>query len=218
MKNTITWDIVKVCKNMKIYIYEYNNEDVVTFKANLSMYDFLSGTCYVPTYFGHRLRLLAPESRLLANIRPTTCLNLGAIWRWIKLSHIARFMRPTWGPPGSCRPQMGPISAPRTLLSGVYHLSVFYPEYFIKFGIVWSTCGQHVSISRDFRLTATSYRLITCAVKWSQVMVHLVSTMSRQCQEWTNVWRHFLYSWVRWHWQMWLNMKPLLAGKLIKDG
>ena len=26
---------------------------------------------------------------------------------------------PTWGPPGSCRSQMGPILAPRTLLSGM---------------------------------------------------------------------------------------------------
>ena len=25
-------------------------------------------------------------------------------------TQIARFMRPTWGPPGSCRPQMGPIN------------------------------------------------------------------------------------------------------------
>ena len=31
---------------------------------------------------------------------------------------IARFMRPTWGPPGSCRPQMGHMLAPGTLLSG----------------------------------------------------------------------------------------------------
>ena len=28
-------------------------------------------------------------------------------------------MGPTWGPPGSCRPQMGPMLAPRTLLSGL---------------------------------------------------------------------------------------------------
>ena len=34
------------------------------------------------------------------------------------LIQIARFMGPTWGPPGSCRPQKGPILAPRTLLSG----------------------------------------------------------------------------------------------------
>ena len=32
-------------------------------------------------------------------------------------SQIAKFMGPTWGPPGSCRPQMGPMLTPRTLLS-----------------------------------------------------------------------------------------------------
>ena len=31
---------------------------------------------------------------------------------------ITKFMGPTWGPPGSCRPQMGPMLAPWTLLSG----------------------------------------------------------------------------------------------------
>ena len=45
-----------------------------------------------------------------------------AIW-WCKCltapshSQIARFMRPTLGPPGSCRPQMGSILAPWILLS-----------------------------------------------------------------------------------------------------
>ena len=36
------------------------------------------------------------------------------------LSQIAKLMGPTWGPPGSCRPQMGPILAPWTLLSGMF--------------------------------------------------------------------------------------------------
>ena len=31
---------------------------------------------------------------------------------------IAKFMGPTWGPPGSCRPQVGPMLAQWTLLSG----------------------------------------------------------------------------------------------------
>ena len=31
-------------------------------------------------------------------------------------SQIANFMGPTWGPPGSCRPQMCPMWAPWTLL------------------------------------------------------------------------------------------------------
>ena len=41
------------------------------------------------------------------------------------MSQIANFMGPTWGPPGSCRPQMGPMLVPWTLLSGVltYHPS-----------------------------------------------------------------------------------------------
>ena len=33
-------------------------------------------------------------------------------------TQIAKFMGPTWGPPGSCRPQMGPTLAPWTLLPG----------------------------------------------------------------------------------------------------
>ena len=35
-----------------------------------------------------------------------------------RTSLIARFMGPTWGPPGSCRPQAGPMLAPWILLSG----------------------------------------------------------------------------------------------------
>ena len=35
------------------------------------------------------------------------------------LSQKTKFMRPTWGPPGSCWPQMGPMLAPWTLLSGM---------------------------------------------------------------------------------------------------
>ena len=33
-------------------------------------------------------------------------------------TQIMKFMGPIWGPPGSCRPQMGPMLAPWTLLSG----------------------------------------------------------------------------------------------------
>ena len=34
------------------------------------------------------------------------------------LTQIARFTGPTWSPPGSCLPQMGPMLAPWTLLPG----------------------------------------------------------------------------------------------------
>ena len=33
-------------------------------------------------------------------------------------TQIAKFLESTWGPPGSCRPQMGPMLAPLILLSG----------------------------------------------------------------------------------------------------
>ena len=39
-------------------------------------------------------------------------------------SQITRFMRPTWGPARSCRPQVDPTLAPWTLLSGLTWLSV----------------------------------------------------------------------------------------------
>ena len=37
----------------------------------------------------------------------------------LKASPVPMFMWPTWGPPGSCRPQVGPMLVPRTLLSGL---------------------------------------------------------------------------------------------------
>ena len=41
-------------------------------------------------------------------------------------NQIAKFMWPSWGPPGSCRSQIGPMLAPWTLLSG---MSWYYPSY-----------------------------------------------------------------------------------------
>ena len=38
-------------------------------------------------------------------------------------------MGPIWGPPGSCRPQMGPMLAPWTLLSGKWSLIFMYTPY-----------------------------------------------------------------------------------------
>ena len=38
-------------------------------------------------------------------------------------SQIAKFMGPSWGPPGSCRPQMGHMLAPWNLLSWVLFVS-----------------------------------------------------------------------------------------------
>ena len=42
-----------------------------------------------------------------------------------QMFQIAKFMGPTWDPPGSCQPQMGPMLAPWTLLSGVLPLHTY---------------------------------------------------------------------------------------------
>ena len=40
-------------------------------------------------------------------------------WAFLSsIPQVAKFMWPTWGPPGSCRPKVGPMLAPWTLLSG----------------------------------------------------------------------------------------------------
>ena len=50
--------------------------------------------------------------------------------RTAKISLIARFMGPTWGPSGADRTQVGPMLAPWTLLSGmVYLLCPLYSTY-----------------------------------------------------------------------------------------
>ena len=55
-------------------------------------------------------------------------LTISQLW-----SQIAKFMGPTWGPPGSCRPQMGPMLAPWTLLSGIW---MYFPQLFQPTGVL----------------------------------------------------------------------------------
>ena len=58
-------------------------------------------------HYGHIIRWLTISQNLMSGARQV-----------YKTHQIAKFMGPTWDPPGSCRPQMGPTLAPWTLLSG----------------------------------------------------------------------------------------------------
>ena len=60
---------------------------------------------------------------------------------------IEKFMGPTWGPPGSCRPQIGPILAPWILLSGY---NVFIMKIHRRLGSCDSVC----------RNTASQYNIV----------------------------------------------------------
>ena len=62
---------------------------------------------------------------------------------YVIMPQIAKFMGLTWGPSGSCRPQMGPMLAPWTLLSGIpsiIHNVTFphpIPYHFMPHLILW---------------------------------------------------------------------------------
>ena len=60
---------------------------------------------------------------------------------------IAKFMRPTWGPPGSCRPQMGPVLAPRTLLSGCFMHSKYVAHTMVTPASRGNPGDQHLVIA-----------------------------------------------------------------------
>ena len=67
-------------------------------------------------------RMMFPKYKLICKH------NLYSSGRLNSLSYlpqIARFMGPTWGPPGSCRPQMDPMLAPLALLSRYIFLQTF---------------------------------------------------------------------------------------------
>ena len=68
---------------------------------------------------------------------------VGYLWRLSsqRPTRIAKFMGPTWGPPRSCRPQMGPMLAPWNLLSSsswVQHEAHLGPV-----GLRWAPCWPH---------------------------------------------------------------------------
>ena len=78
--------------------------------------------------------------------------NQNNIIYWISLSYfvvspqIARFMGPTWGPPGSCRPQMGLMLAPWTLLSGAAGELFRYMPHMDVIWLIWEVfCKPKIS-------------------------------------------------------------------------
>ena len=58
---------------------------------------------------------------------------------YVVISQIAKFMGPTWGSPGTCRPQMGPMLAPWTLLSGMSYHQMSWNNGTMRYGfkMVW---------------------------------------------------------------------------------
>ena len=69
------------------------------------------------------------------------------IWPDLIVTQIPKFVGPTWGPPGSCRPQMGLMLVPWTMLSG--YLSTRATRFvFAKYGL-W----VHQSFCNESQIT-----------------------------------------------------------------
>ena len=65
-------------------------------------------------------------------------------------------MGPTLGPPGSCRPQVGPMLAPWTLLSGMLFSNRHWPRHFVGGRLASHSHIKFVNVSQSIILMACS--------------------------------------------------------------
>ena len=127
--------IVYICRKFnEIFNSWWRNDMEKHFFCTSRLYPYPSGPCRiwvnvshdsVGKYedFGARSRHMGPgkvitSHNILWDVITYSCIWHTCIWRHSPHTQIAKFMGPTWGPPGPCRPQMGPMLAPWTLQSG----------------------------------------------------------------------------------------------------
>ena len=115
-KRYTTHIIIQICKSLCSAIWQHYmdqswafNDQVKIERPNGEMQDKVVDIQTVQQF----LRLLHAYSYEVCND------TIKILWHSLcrKKSQITRFTWPTWGRPGSCRPQVGPMLAPWTLLS-----------------------------------------------------------------------------------------------------
>ena len=88
---------------------------------------------------------------------------------------ITKFMGPTQSPSGSCRPQMGPMLAPWTLLSGIHCLydevdatsSRIHVDQYRSHSNSWDICSLRGCFTNDYSLVIKIRRcIVTSASCW----------------------------------------------------
>ena len=109
-------------------------------------------------------------------------------------AQIAKFMGPTWGPPGSCRPQMGPVMAPWILLSRGIRAVKLNCWSFISAGLlmcwwVMRRLGSDCVIHRNRNVIILTKFLSLAALK-----VVILTTFSAASDENFVKIRHFRFS------------------------
>ena len=71
-------------------------------------------------------------------------------------TQIAKFMGPTWGLPGPCQPQMGPMLAPWTLLFGIIKHSLTLAKGHIRQSLTAPICDRSCVSCHVQRFVTTS--------------------------------------------------------------
>ena len=114
LRNKLQWNFNQ---NTKLFVHKNASENIVCGMAAI-----LFRGRWVRPSIGHTYTMTAYKSHPWEQ----TCewkFNQTTEIFW-KCSQIARFTWPIWGLPGSCRPQVGPMLAPWTLLSRFLKISI----------------------------------------------------------------------------------------------
>ena len=82
---------------------------------------------------------------------------------------IARFMGPTWGPPGADRTQVGPMLAPWTLLSGSCTVTVLWND-------VKSRPNSCISLKKEIDNSSSWRKQIICIIIFKDLEVAVIHT------------------------------------------
>ena len=112
-------------------------------------------------------------------------------------SQVARFMGPTWGPPGSCQPQMDPMLAPWTLLWGISLTAVLMNNYIPQKNYMWSLIYTPISVIirciGEQAVKWVNYKTL----EWGKTWARLRSWTPRQ-NDHLSIDKLFNFSFVRW--------------------
>ena len=104
-------------------------------------------------------------------------------------TQIARFMGPTWGPPGSCQPQMGPHVDPMNLdMRALFRMFVpFSDDQFVLLGVSGMTVITHLGIE-SLTMTQEHHGHFRVRLQLTRSLIHSVTYLtSRRVRFWSPV-------------------------------
>ena len=134
---------------------------------------FMCSICFIPPVYSHH--------KSAGVFWYARFLLLNNVYNKNIITQIARFMGPTWGPPGSCRTQMGPMIAPWTLLLRYSDWKVMGEE------APWTTLIHHVFGS------LYQWPMLTSSME-SRLQLYTIDIWSH-CRLWSNTGSHTRMLW-----------------------